>query len=532
MKKTNPLLNSISKFSVIAKKVFFFLPFFESWWFRVSIFCLLFLFPSFSPAREAQITILFTNDHHGQVDPVRESDSSKPVGGVTRRMALIEKIRKEVGEQNVILVDGGGLFTGTALSGLTNGEVDCAAYQLMRYDAIVMGVHDFDYGKKYFLETRKKYKTPWISANVVSAGQPFMRPYVLKYAGIRVGMIGFSNPDTPKLTHRDNVRGLAFNPPGQTAKGLHSIFKKDADIFVVLSHLGVEADKKFAKDNPFIHVVIGGFSETVLKDPIVNLGKDGNLVGPIIGQAGSNGLYLGRLDLSVEGHRDPKTKNASYSITDYHYKLIPITADLPEDPQMTALLEKFKGQLKEKPLGETLATISGDFTLATQGDSLIGMTATDAMRKAAQTEIALLNNDSFKSDFKSGDLTRDIFYQIYPADDEVVALDLPGSYLRKMIEASAVKKGQGGFLQVSGLKIEKTGEGLNITVGNEPLSEKRKYLVAVSDFLAGGGDGYELLLRVKSRRKTQLMVRELLERALKDKQKISPADFEKRWNIP
>ena len=73
---------------------------------------------------------------------------------------------------------------------------------------------------------------------------------------------------------------------------------------------------------------------------------------------------------------------------------------------------------------------------------------------------------------------------------------------------------------------------MNITVGNEPLSEKRKYLVAVSDFLAGGGDGYELLLRVKSRRKTQLMVRELLERALKDKQKISPADFEKRWNIP
>ncbi len=359
-----------------------------------------------------------------------------------------------------------------------------------------------------------------------------MRPYVLKYAGVRVGLIGFSNPETPKLTHRENVQGLVFNPPGQTAKGLHSIFKKDADIFVVLSNLGVEADKKFAKDNSFIHVVIGGYSETVLKEPIVNQLKDGTLVGPIIGQAGSNGLYLGRLDLTVEGHRDLKTKTATFSITDYHYQLIPITGDLPEDPQMAALLDKYKGQLKEKPLGEVLTTVTGDLTLSAQGDSLIGMTAVDAMRSAAQAEVALLNNDSFKSEFKSGDLTRDIFYQIYPVDDEVVALDVPGVYLRKVIEASASLKGQGGFLQVSGVKIEKAGDGLAISVGNEPLNDKRKYLVAVNDFLAGGGDGYELFRRVKSRRKTQLMIRELLENALKGKPKISTTDFEKRWNIP
>ena len=112
--------------------------------FLLFFFAISLLFPRLSFAREAQITILFTNDQHGQVDPIREKDLSKPVGGVARRMALIEKIRKEVGELNVILVDGGGLFTGTALSGLTKGEVDCAAYQLMRYDAIVMGVHDFD----------------------------------------------------------------------------------------------------------------------------------------------------------------------------------------------------------------------------------------------------------------------------------------------------------------------------------------------------------------------------------------------------
>jgi 5'-nucleotidase / UDP-sugar diphosphatase len=299
--------------------------------------------PSF--AREAKLTILFTNDHDGQIEPIHQDDLSKPVGGVTRRMALIGKITKEAGPDHVVLVDGGDLFLGTPLSESTHGEIDCAAYQLMKYDAIALGEHDFEYGQKTLSEYRKKFKTPWISANLVRGGQPFLKSYLLKYAGgIRVGLIGFSNPDTKTRIGREKTAGLVFNPPGASAKGLHSILKKEADIFVVLSRLGVEGDKKLAKDNAFLNVIIGGQSQTLLTEPLVTKTKDGNIVGPIIAQAGSRGLYLGRLDLTVNGHRDRKTKKAEYSIEDYHYQLIPITADLPEDPQMTALLKKYAGE--------------------------------------------------------------------------------------------------------------------------------------------------------------------------------------------
>ncbi|HTC19451.1 MAG TPA: 5'-nucleotidase C-terminal domain-containing protein, partial [bacterium] len=325
---------------------------------------------------------------------------------------------------------------------------------------------------------------------------------------------------------------LVFNPPGASAKGLHSIFKKDADIFVVLSNLGVEADKKFAKDNPFIHVVIGGYSETVLTAPIVNQLKDGSLLGPIIGQAGSRGLYLGRLDLTVDGHRDPKTKIAAYSIVDYHYQLIPITPDLPEDPQMVGLLQKYRDQLKEKPLDEVLAAVPADFLGAEKGDSLVGEITADAMRKSAQTEIALVPNGSFKSGFNSGDLTREILYDIFPNDSEIVAIDVPGVYLRKAIEAAAAEKGKDDFLQVSGLTIGKNGDELQIEVGGEPLNDKRKYQVALNDFLAGGPPGYEFFRKLKSRRKTQTLIRGLLEETLKSKSKIADTDLDKRWNLP
>jgi 2',3'-cyclic-nucleotide 2'-phosphodiesterase (5'-nucleotidase family) len=404
----------------------------------------------------------------------------------------------------------------------------------MKYDAIVLGDHDFDYGTKAILDVRKKYGVPWVSANTVvrSNSQNFVRPYVLRYAGVRVGIVGFSNPETPDLTRRENVSGLLFYPPGASAKGLHSILKKDADIFVALTHLGVDADKKFAKDNPFLDVIVGGHSHTVLNEPIVDKQKDGSLAGPIIVQAGSQGLYLGRLDLTVEGHRDPKTKKEDYAITDYRYKLIPITADLPEDPPMTALIQKFKDTLKSKPLDEVLATATGDISRQDQGDFLLGEFAADAIRKKTGAEVALLNNGSFRSSFKAGDITREILYEIYPFDDGIVVLDVPGGILRKTLEASLAKKGDSGFLQVSGLTAERSGDGLKVTIGSEPLNDRRKYLVATNEFLSGGGDGYDLLRRVKSRRKTGWMIRELLEGALKEKQKLSESDIDKRWKNP
>jgi 2',3'-cyclic-nucleotide 2'-phosphodiesterase (5'-nucleotidase family) len=500
---------------------------------RLSLVLLLFLlsFPFSLSAKEAQITILFTNDHHGQVEPLHVSNASKPVGGVTRRMALIQKIRQEVGEKNVILVDSGDLFRGTAFSEMTDGKVDCAAYQLMRYDAIGLGEQDFDYGKKTLLEYRKEFSLPWVSANVVSGGQPFIRPYVLKSASnIRVGLIGFSSQDALSVARRENVRGLIFNPPDAAAKGLHSIFKKDADIFVVLSRLGVDADKKFAKNNSYLHVILGGRSQTVLTEPIVTKAKDGSLVGPIIGQAGSQGLYLGRLDLSIEGHRDPKTKNATYSVTDYKYQLIPITSDMPEDPDMVALLDKYSSRLKQKPLNEPLAeALNADAN--DQGDSVWGQLAADEIRQASHADVALINSDFFHSDFQTGTITREILYEMLPTDNEIVTVEIPGAYLRKTIELAETKKGQGAFLQISGLNVTRTGDTLSILVGNEPLKDHQKYELALNDFLADGGDGYDQLRRLKYRKRTDVMIRELLENALKTRKKIAATDLEKRWNF-
>lgn len=480
-------------------------------------------------AHEVTLTLLFTGDNHGQLDPVHNSDMSLPVGGVTRRMALIDKIRKEVGPDHVVLADCGDTLDGTAFSELTRGAADCEAYHLMGYDAICLGEHDFDYGARTLLDYRRQFGMPWVAANVNQGGQPYVRAYILKATGVRVGLIGFADPETPSKVGRVQTLGLTFNSPGMVAKGLHSIFKKDADIFIVLSRQGLEDAKKFAKDNPFIHVVISGKGTAPSKDPIVATNKDGSLKGPILCQPGPKGLYLGRLDLVVDGRRDLKTKKSSYVVTSYKYQVLPITADLPEDPDMAALLKKYQDRLRDKPLTEVLATVTGDLSGAAGGDSLVGEIAADAIRKEAHTQIALLPNHTFKTNFKAGTLTREILYEVCPAEGDVVAIDVPGRVLRKALEISKGLKGQEGFLQVSGLTVEGEGADMKVLVAGEPLSDKKRYLVAVNDFLAGGGAGYEFFRALHSRRKTTLKVRTLLEEAIKSKDAWGPADLEARW---
>jgi 2',3'-cyclic-nucleotide 2'-phosphodiesterase (5'-nucleotidase family) len=496
--------------------------------FLPSLFIFVLTVPGFG--RESHFTLLFTNDQLGQVEPVRELDPGKPVGGAARRMALIEKIRQEVGLSNVILVDGGDLFTGTALSDLTKGEVDCAAYQLIGYDAVVLGEHDFDEGEKTLLAFERDYKIHWVSANVVerSDSQNFMKSYVLKrIPGLRVGIIGFTNPDTPQLTKRENISGLLFNPPSDVAKGLHSILKKDADFFIALTHEGLEADKKLAKENSFLHVIVGGYSRDVLNDPVIQTNQEGKLVGPLIAQAGSHGLYLGRLDLTVDGD-----KKHGYAIQDYKYELIPITSDLPEDPQMLALLDKYEKKLKGQSLDEVLTTVTGPQINNEKGDSLLGEITADAVRKASGADAALIQSGAIVSDLKAGPFTRENLYETFPYEDDVVMINMSGKTLRKIIQESVKKAGDGGFLQISGLVVTQSGAGLSIMVGNALLKDREKYKVATNGFLAEGGSGYDDFRQMNDGEKTGLMVRALLEDTLKSTPTLSSDRFEKRWNLP
>lgn len=298
-------------------------------------------------AHPSHFTLLFTNDQLGQLEPASTPNPADgAVGGAARRMALIEKIRKEVGPSRVFLVDAGNLFGKAAVSDPSRGAEECEAYRLMDYDAVTLGDRDFDEGEKTLLGFAKDYRIHWISANAItSGGQNFMQSYVLRHVpGLRIGIIGFSNEKTPELTKRENVRGLTFYSPIAVAEGLHSILRKDVDFYIALTHEGLIADEQLAKKTDFLNVIVGGHSLEAMATPVVDKRQDGTLNGPLIVQAGSHGLYLGRLDLEVDGDH-----KHGYAIHGYQYHLIPITQDMPQDPRMRALLDQFEKKQGSAP---------------------------------------------------------------------------------------------------------------------------------------------------------------------------------------
>src|SRR5438132_13489838 len=100
---------------------------------------------------QVAVTILHTSEHHGTIQPI-EHGPFAGLGGVERRAALIKQIRQEV--EHLLVVDSGDLLMGTAMSSVYLGGADIAVMNLMGYDAVAVGNHDFDFGTRRSEERR------------------------------------------------------------------------------------------------------------------------------------------------------------------------------------------------------------------------------------------------------------------------------------------------------------------------------------------------------------------------------------------
>jgi 2',3'-cyclic-nucleotide 2'-phosphodiesterase (5'-nucleotidase family) len=197
-------------------------------------------------------------------------------------------------------------------------------------------------------------------------------------------------------------------------------------------------------------------------------------------------------------------------------------------------MEKLLGEFKARYGGDLeakLCFVGKDSLRRSDGDWPMACLSVDALRNAAQAEIGMMNSGSFRVDLKVGNLTKGDLMTLLPFDDQVVVVQMSGSLIRQVLERSLTKKGEGGFLQLSGMTASGKSGALEITVGGEPLSSHREYKVAINDFLAGGGDGYEAFTRLKSREKMDVKLRDVVEKALKAAQVVPDSVETPRWKM-
>ncbi|MDI9604356.1 MAG: metallophosphoesterase [Bacteroidota bacterium] len=250
---------------------------------------------------QKQLVILHTNDTHSRIEPLPETDRYTPgLGGVERRANYIDEVRRE--NRQVLLFDAGDFLQGTPYYNLFKGKVEVETMNLMKYDAVTLGNHEFDYGLEMLEKVVRAAHFPIVSSNydfseTVLAGliHPFL---ILKKGGVRIGVMGI-NIQPQGLITANNYKGMKYLDPVTSANEMAKRLREEhrCDLVICLSHLGYTADRELAAESRGIDLILGGHSHTHMTKPVVVNDLNDNEV--VIFQTSGRGVNVGKIDVRL-----------------------------------------------------------------------------------------------------------------------------------------------------------------------------------------------------------------------------------------
>jgi len=471
--------------------------------------------PFLRAAEPLPLTILHFNDFHGQLEPVEDRATGRTLGGIARLAGAIAAVRAEEPPRPVLVLFAGDLLQGTVTSTVFLGLPDLEMLGTAGVDAMVMGNHELDFGQDHFRRLLKEARFPVLGANVraVPAPLPLPRSVVLRPAGgPRVAVLGLVTDELATTTHPRNAVGLAVDDPVAMARRLVPGLEAEADLVVVLSHLGIGEDRRLAREVAGVDLIVGGHNHHLYDPPVVESGV------PIL-QAGDRGRYLGRLDLTVAEGRAQVVG----------YRLIPIDESLPEDPAIAAEVRRLMARLAREVdvvVGSSATDLDASREVIRRGESGFGNLVGDLARELTGSDVALFNGGGFRASIPVGEVRLKQIYETFPFGNELVIGTLTGAQLQAALDRSASldpADDPGGFLQVSGLRYRiRAGRAEGVTVGGEPLDPARRYRAVMPDFLAAGGDGYAMLAAMEGPVMTGRLISDMLVEAFRTGKTIAP----------
>lgn len=431
-----------------------------------------------------KLTVLQINDTHGYLDEhqemFREANSVRheTVGGYARISGYFNRVREECGADSVIALDNGDTLHGTYPAVHSQGEALIAPLNKLGLDAWT--VHwDFVFGPEKMEELAGKLNYPLLASNChreETDELPFPATLLLERGGIRVGIIGIAAYIIDKSFPPRVSRGLYFTLGKEELPRhiKHLRQKEEAEIIIVLSHLGFPQDCKLASEIEDIDILLSGHTHNRTFQPV-------EINGATIIQSGCHGSFVGRLDVEMTGDK----------ISDIRHELVTLDDSIKPDAQMQKLIDEIYAPHKEmldEQVGETATNLNRYTTLEATMDNLL----LDAIAAAAKTEIAFSNGWRYGAPIPAGRVTMNDLWNIIPTNPPVETVEITGAELREMLEDNLEKtfsadayKQMGGFVKrCRGVnvyfKIENpAGERIQeIFAEGERLERDRIYTVA------------------------------------------------------
>ncbi len=329
-----------------------------------------------------------------------------------------------------MLLSGGDINTGVPESDMQDAIPDFKGMNLLGYDAMAVGNHEFDNPRDILAMQQSLAEFPFLSANIFDAGtgKHVFEPYTtFDLDGLRIAVVGFTTTDTPKQTSPENVKGLDFQSPVAVASKLIPELEKQADIIIATTHMGhyqngnhginAPGDVTLARSVKGIDLIVGGHSQDPLFKP--DLQNDTYIV-----QAQEWGKYVGRADFEYT--------NGQLTLT--RYQLIPVNGSeddkvIPENQAMLSLLSPYqeKGQqLVEGKVGAVDQRLMGERSEVRFQPTNLGTLLTEALMEKSGADLAVMNGGGIRSSINSGEITYKDVLTVLPFGNTLTTVDMTG----------------------------------------------------------------------------------------------------------
>lgn len=483
----------------------------------IVVFALLAMLVSVVGAQDEEpyaLTIMHTNDVHGAHEPNGDGN-----GGAARQATVVEQIRSEA--ENNLLVDGGDRFTGTLFHVEHRGQDSAQIMNMIGYDAMTLGNHEFDDGDAVLAAFIDAIDFPVVTANVDFSESPDLADkispsVILEVGGEQIGIIGLVTPESEILSSPGPELVFNYDLIAATQEQVDALSAEGVNKIILLTHIGYAADLEVAQGVSGVDVIVGGHTNTLLSNqyadavgeyPTVLESASGEPV--LVVQASTRTVYLGRLDVEFD---------ADGLLTDWEGDAILLSKYISPDPDVSDLVaglaESF-AEVQAQVVGETSVELTGtNPRLCRIEECLLGNLIADAVRLETGVDIVFQNGGGIRADIDAGEVTLGEVLNVLPFGNLVSTFELSGADVVAALEISVsqiqldadnnpvVDEAAGRFAQVSGLRytydatqeagsrivsVEVWQDGAYVEIDPDTI-----YALAANDFMRTGGDGYEV----------------------------------------
>jgi 5'-nucleotidase / UDP-sugar diphosphatase len=441
-------------------------------------------------AEKVTITLLHLNDIY-EITPVE--------GGRSGGMARLATLRKQLRAQNsrTFTLLAGDVFSPSALgTAKVNGrrlagQQMVAAMNAVGFDIATLGNHEFDIPKEDFLQRLRESRFKWFSSNVdTETGTEFdnvARSLIIQTSGdrgapVRIGVIGLTLDSNPASYVR-------YRDPIAAAKAEVAKLRGQADILVAVTHLSLAEDQKLAAQVPELDLILGGHEHENI--------QQWRLVPPRATRCPYRGVPIFKADANARtAYIHTLTYDTVTRCLATQSSLQPITAALPEDPATARVVQEWlntgfqafrdNGFEPTQTVATTTEALDGlEESVRNRSTNLTQLVANAMLRDVGNADLAIFNSGSIRIDdiLPPGPISQYDVIRILPFGGKILAVQMPGSLLQKVLDQGQANRGQGGYLQTANVSRDaKTGWQIQ----GQPLQGDRRYTVAINDFLMAG----------------------------------------------